>query len=73
MNIQPAAIAELEYVLQKLSRKGLIDFLTISCYVEYDMGMERMPLGGLIYWCLDASYGKEAVNAYLAGKDHTHE
>lgn len=64
---QHAAMNQLEAILKKLTRNGLIEYLVHSCKLEKDGVWETCDRTQLIDLILKADYGVEAFKSYRAG------
>jgi hypothetical protein len=64
---QHAAMNDLEYILKKLSRQGLIDYLTQSCGLDFNAAWLSCDKQDMINVALASDYGQEAFDAYRAG------
>jgi hypothetical protein len=65
---QHAAMNQLEEILKKLSRRGLIDYLTQSCGLIYSAGWEICDRQHLINTILVSDYGQEAYESYRSAQ-----
>lgn len=64
---QHAAMNQLEAILNKLTRNGLIEYLVHSCKLERDGVWETCSREQLTDMILKADYGVEAFKSYRAG------
>lgn len=64
---QRAAMNQLEQILKKLTRNGLIEYLVHSCKLEKDGVWETCDRNQLIDLILKADYGVEAFKSYRKG------
>lgn len=64
---QHAAMNQLEQILKRLTRNGLIEYIVHSCKIEKDGIWETSDRAQLTDMILKADYGVEAFKSYRAG------